>query len=164
MVDFCRHWPIWSRLSGRLPLCTAKPWARRSNLPRLPAYYGVLPGLSGIWLPGMAPTVAAGLSLLFLLTAVGLTLLFYAPFATPLLALRHRKRAASVFAALTLIAALVCMRSRWTPVLVPHLAAYSSHPRFCFLVVLASAPLGARRREFIQKAVLATLRSDHRAS
>jgi len=33
-----------------------------------------------------------------------------------------------------------------------------------FLVVLASAPLGARRREFIQKAVLATLRSDHRAS
>jgi len=33
---------------------------------------------------------------------------------------------AFVFAALTLIAALVCRRSRWTPVLVSHLAPYSS--------------------------------------
>ena len=60
------------------------------------------------------------------LTGAGLTALFFAPFVAPLFTLRNKKRAAYVFAATTAIAVLVFLRSRWTPVLVPHLAAYSA--------------------------------------
>ncbi len=59
------------------------------------------------------------------LTAVGLTLLFFAPFAASLLEFRHRKRAAIAFAVLTLIAIPVFVLSRWTPVLLPRLAGFA---------------------------------------
>jgi len=62
----------------------------------------------------------------FPLTAIALTLLFYAPFAAPLITLRNKKRAAFVFGVAALVAALVFIRSRWTPVLVPPLAGYST--------------------------------------
>jgi len=60
------------------------------------------------------------------LTGTGLTALFFAPFVAPLFTLGNKKRAAYVFAATAVIAVLVFLRSRWTPVLVPHLAAYSA--------------------------------------
>lgn len=60
-----------------------------------------------------------------LMTAVGLTVLFFVPFVVPLLLPRHKKRAAIVFAAATFVAVPVFIRSHWTSVLLPHLAAYS---------------------------------------
>jgi hypothetical protein len=59
------------------------------------------------------------------LTAVGLTLLFFAPFAALLFEFRHRKRAAIAFAVSALVAILVFARSRWTSVLLPRLAGYA---------------------------------------
>jgi hypothetical protein len=60
------------------------------------------------------------------LTAIGLTALFFAPFVAPLFTLHNKKRAAYVFAGTAVIVVLLFLRSRWTPVLVPHLAAYSA--------------------------------------
>jgi hypothetical protein len=60
------------------------------------------------------------------LTAIGLTALFFVPFVAPLFTLHHRKWAAIVFAGAALVTILVFVRSRWTPVLVPHLAGYST--------------------------------------
>ncbi|HUK53919.1 MAG TPA: hypothetical protein VL099_11575 [Candidatus Binatia bacterium] len=60
------------------------------------------------------------------LTTIGLTALFFAPFVAPLFTLHHRKRAGAMFAGVALVAILVFIHSRWTTVLVPHLAGYSS--------------------------------------
>jgi len=59
------------------------------------------------------------------LTAIGLTALFFAPFVAPLFILHRRKWAATVFAGAALVTVLFLVQSRWTPVLVPHLAGYS---------------------------------------
>ncbi len=59
------------------------------------------------------------------LTAIGLTVLFFVPFMAPQFTLHHRKRAVAVFAGTALVAVLVFIHSRWTSVLVPHLAGYS---------------------------------------
>lgn len=58
-------------------------------------------------------------------TAVGLTVLFYVPFAAPLLALPNRKRAALVFAVAALLAITVFLRSRWIAQILPTLAGWS---------------------------------------
>lgn len=59
-------------------------------------------------------------------TAVGLTLLFFAPFVAPLFTLRYKNRAAIVFAAAVAVAAPVFVLSRWTSALLPHLLVSAS--------------------------------------
>ena len=59
------------------------------------------------------------------LTAIGLTALFFLPFVAPLFTLRHKKRAAIVFAIAAFVAVPIFIHSRWTSVLLPHLLAYS---------------------------------------
>lgn len=59
-------------------------------------------------------------------TAVGLTLLFFLPFVAPLFVWRNKKRAAILFAGAGVPAIVVFAESRWTSVLVPHLAATSA--------------------------------------
>jgi hypothetical protein len=54
-------------------------------------------------------------------TAVGLTLLFFAPFLAPLFTLHKKKRATVVFAVSVTVATPVFALSRWTSVLLPHL-------------------------------------------
>jgi hypothetical protein len=49
-------------------------------------------------------------------TAIGLTVLFFAPFVAPLFTLHNKKHAAYVFAGTAAIVVLVFLRSRWTPV------------------------------------------------
>jgi hypothetical protein len=58
-------------------------------------------------------------------TAIGLAILFYAPFLPPLLMWRRKKRAAIAFAVSAFVAALLFANSRWTPVLLPRLVACS---------------------------------------
>jgi hypothetical protein len=66
-----------------------------------------------------------------LLTAVVLSALFFLPFAAFSFTRKNKKRALLVFSATALFAVLVFARSRWTPVLVPHLAVCSA-PFFLF--------------------------------
>ena len=54
-------------------------------------------------------------------TGVGLTALFFAPFAILFLAHRRRKLALSLFVISALIAVFIFRQSRWTSVLIPHL-------------------------------------------
>jgi hypothetical protein len=91
------------------------------------------------------------------LTAIGLTLLFFAPFVAPLFTLRHRERAAIVFALAALVTIPVFVYSRWTSVLLPRLAG-SSAPFLLFglfwlgthklhwRVLIQSHPQGLTRR------------------
>jgi hypothetical protein len=58
-------------------------------------------------------------------TAIGLTALFFLPFAAPLFTLPNKKKAAMVFAGAALVATLVFIRSHWTTALVPRLVGYS---------------------------------------
>jgi hypothetical protein len=58
-------------------------------------------------------------------TAIGLAILFYAPFLPPLLMWRWKKRAAMAFALTAVIAGLIFADSRWTPALLPQLAGWS---------------------------------------
>lgn len=60
------------------------------------------------------------------MTAIGLTVLFFVPFAAPLLILRNRKWAAIMFVTAALVAVPLFALSRWTSVLLPHLAAYAT--------------------------------------
>lgn len=59
-------------------------------------------------------------------TAIGLTVLFFVPFLAPVLAMHHRKRAASLFAIAVSLAGVVFSISRWTRVLLPLLAGLST--------------------------------------
>jgi hypothetical protein len=59
-------------------------------------------------------------------TGIGLTFLFFAPLLVVVLARRHRKRAAYLFAIAASLAGLVFAMSRWTSVLVPRLAGWSA--------------------------------------
>lgn len=59
-------------------------------------------------------------------TAVGLTLLFFAPFVAALFTLGNKKRAGIVFAVAAALAAPVFVHSRWTPVLLPALLVSAS--------------------------------------
>ncbi len=58
-------------------------------------------------------------------TAIGLAILFYAPFLPPLLMWRRKKRAAIAFALTAFIAGLIFAYSRWTPTLLPNLMGWS---------------------------------------
>jgi MFS family permease len=58
-------------------------------------------------------------------TAIGLAILFYAPFVPPLLMWRRKRRAAIAFALTAFIAGLTFANSRWTPALLPGLAGWS---------------------------------------
>jgi hypothetical protein len=58
-------------------------------------------------------------------TAIGLAILFYAPFLPPLLMWRRKKRAAIAFALTAFIAGLIFACSRWTPALLPRLVGWS---------------------------------------
>jgi hypothetical protein len=65
----------------------------------------------------------------FFLSAVGLSLLFYAPFLVPLVLLwvtQNRKRAFYLFLILVVAVSPVFVFSRWTPSLLPRLAAWSA--------------------------------------
>jgi hypothetical protein len=75
-------------------------------------------------------------------TAIDLTTLFFAPFVVSLLTWRNKKRAASVFACASAIATLVFLRSRWAPVFVPLLAAFSTPFLLFGLFWLATDKLG----------------------
>jgi hypothetical protein len=59
------------------------------------------------------------------LTAIGLTLLFFGSILAPILALRHRKRAAIVAAVAAVVAIPVFVHSRWTSALLPRLGVTS---------------------------------------
>jgi hypothetical protein len=90
-------------------------------------------------------------------TAVGLTLLFFAPFVAPLFTLRNKKRAAVVFAVAVAVAAPIFVLSRWTSVLLPHLLVSASPlllfglfwwgtHRLHWPVLIQSRPQGLSRR------------------
>jgi hypothetical protein len=74
-------------------------------------------------------------------TAFWLTLLFFAPLFLLLLTIRHRKLAALLFAISACVAVVVFSMSRWTKVLVPHLAGWSAP-----FLVLACFWLGTHKR------------------
>jgi hypothetical protein len=62
----------------------------------------------------------------FLRTALGLALLFFAPFVVPLFAIRNRKRVIYLFLLSVIVVSPVFVRSRWTSSLVPRLAGWSA--------------------------------------
>ena len=90
-------------------------------------------------------------------TAVGLNAAVFAPFVAALFTLRHKKRAAIVFAVAAAVAAPVFVMSRWTSVLLPHLLSFSmpfllfglfwlGTRKLHWPVLIQSRPLGRTRR------------------
>src|SRR5205085_9724603 len=62
----------------------------------------------------------------FLRIALGLTLLFFAPFTVPLLAIRNKKRAIYLFLISVALVSPVFVSSQWSASLLPRLAGWSA--------------------------------------
>ncbi|HZI56577.1 MAG TPA: carboxypeptidase-like regulatory domain-containing protein [Verrucomicrobiae bacterium] len=62
----------------------------------------------------------------FLWIAIGLTLLFFAPFAVPIFAIRNKKRAICLFLISAALVSPIFVRSQWTASLLPRLAGWAA--------------------------------------
>jgi hypothetical protein len=92
----------------------------------------------------------------FLRTALGLALLFFAPFVVPVCVIRNKKRALYVFLICALAVSPVFLRSQWTSSLVPRLAAWSAPTLVLGLFWVATfqwEPLISHRRISLGKRV-----------
>lgn len=92
----------------------------------------------------------------FLRTALGLALLFFAPFIVPLFVIRNKKRALYVFLICALAVSPVFLRSQWTSSLVSRLAVWSTPTLVFGLFWVATfqwEPLISHRRVSLGKRV-----------